>query len=109
MEWIVLAGAGALYLLAAYITFQEEWRNSGTGLLAYACIAIATSIAWLLTARYIGDKNRIYFYSLCWDTMLVLVFYLTPILLFGVKLDRWGVAGITLMIAGLCLLKFNQS
>jgi multidrug transporter EmrE-like cation transporter len=43
-----------------------------------------------------------------WDFVYMAVFYFTPILLFGVKIDKWGLAGMASMIVGLLLMKLGH-
>lgn len=108
MEWFWLAITAVIYVICAYLTYKEEWRNEWWYLPVSCSFGTILVFIWYLVIKYIGDKDRIYFYSICWDAILVGVYYLLPIALFGVKLDRYGIAGLSLMVAGLVLLKMKH-
>jgi hypothetical protein len=59
-------------------------------------------------ARYLDNKQKIYIFSLLWDTVMVLVWYFIPILFFGVKIDRWILLGVLLMVLGLSIIKVRS-
>lgn len=108
MEWFWLGITGIMYVIGAYLTYKEEWRNEPWYIPVGVLFGSSLVLIWYLVVRYIGDRDRIYFYSLCWDVVMVGVYYILPVVLFGVKLDRYGIAGLCLMIAGLFLLKVKH-
>jgi multidrug transporter EmrE-like cation transporter len=105
MEWAWLIVITVVYIICAYLTYKEEWRHEWWYIPVGCIFGYILVPIWYLVVRHIDDNDRIYFYSLCWDTLMVLVYYLLPIFLFGVKLNRNGVIGLLLMAAGLILLK----
>jgi hypothetical protein len=72
-------------------------------------IGTIVSTIWVLTIRYLGDKQKIYVFSLFWDFVMMFVYYLLPVVWFGVKLDKWSVGGIMLMVLGLVVLKMRAT
>lgn len=106
MEWFVLFLVGLIYSFSAYITYTEsrdKWWAIPVGTLLGAIVAIL----WFTMARYLEDKHRIYVYSLFWDTTMWVVYYTIPLLFFGVKLDRWLVVGLSLIITGMVVIKIR--
>ena len=108
MEWLWLLIVGLIYVICAYLTYKEEWREEPWYLPVCFFFGATLVVIWYLVIKYIGDKDRIYFYSLCWDAVMVGVYYFLPILVFGVKLDRYGILGLGLMTVGLVLLKIKH-
>lgn len=108
MEWFWLAVTSVIYVICAYLTYKEEWRNESWYLPVCFFFGTVLVVIWYMVIKYIGDKDRIYFFSLCWDAVMVAVYYILPVLVFGVKLDRYGIGGLCLMIAGLALLKMKH-
>jgi uncharacterized membrane protein len=108
MEWFWLAITFVIYVICAYLTYKEEWRNEWWYIPVSCTFGTVLVFIWYYVVKYIGDRDRIYFYSLCWDAILIGVYYFLPILFFGVKLDRYGVVGLALMTAGLILLKVKH-
>lgn len=107
MEWFWLVIAGIIYSICAYMCYHESFRNSQWYMPAGLILGFMAVIIWFSTVRLIGDKHRIYFYSLMWDAVLVGVYYVIPILFFNVRLDKWGIIGLALMTLGLVLVKMR--
>lgn len=106
MQWGALAVAALLYMVSAYLTFSDKYRNAPYFLPACLGIGVLTASIWFGMVKYLDDKQKIYFFSLCWDTMMVMVFYFLPLFL-GVKLDKWSLFGIGLMLVGLSIVKLR--
>lgn len=106
MEWFVLIFVTFLYVASSYIAYQESWRQSSWYLPTGMLIGVLLTILWVATVKYIDNRERIYFFSLAWDFIMVAVFYLLPLFM-GVKLDKWGLFGLTLVAAGLVLVKIR--
>ena len=94
---------------AAFVTFHEPVHKSRWFIPAYLTAGLACNIIWCVVTRYyLEGKDRIYSFSLMWDTVIVLVWYLIPLFAFGVKIDKWGVLGLALMILGLAIFKLRN-
>lgn len=109
MEWFWLFIVGILYCICAFLTYKEEWRYEWWYLPISSFFGSVLVLIWYLVIRHIGDKDRIYFYSLCWDGVLVGVYYFLPILLFGVRLERMGIVGLALILVGLVMIKLSNA
>lgn len=105
MEWIVLLFASLLYFARAYLTYTEEARKQWWFIPFAVGLGVITSIMWFSIVKWMDDKQRIYVYSLFWDTAIIAVYYLMPPLLFGVKMDRWALLGLALIVGGVVLIK----
>lgn len=57
--------------------------------------------------KYLDDRERIYFYNLCWDVVMVMVYYFIPVFFFGVHVDRYRIVGLLMMLGGLALMKMK--
>lgn len=105
MEWLCLVMVSCLSIVCAYLTYTEEARRQWWFIPLCTGLGSIWVLAWFVMVRYLDDKEQIYFYSLCWDTSLVMIYYLVPVLFFNVELTRYGGMGLLLMLAGLVLLK----
>ena len=107
MEWLVLVIATILYCICAYITYQEEVRKQWWFIPFGVLLGTTLATMWFLTIRYIGDKQRIYVFSLFWDTIMWSIYYILPAVFFGVKLNSWTSFGLALIVAGLLVVKLK--
>jgi drug/metabolite transporter (DMT)-like permease len=106
-EWLSLVAVAIIYVLCAYLSYSINWHDRAWYMPVGVFLGTSTVVLWYVMVKHLADKDRIYFYSLVWDVILVFVYYLLPIFCFGVKLDRNGVIGICLMLAGLVLMKLK--
>ena len=109
MEWLSLFMVAVFSLLTCHLSYSEEWRRGPRWLYYGVGIAIcilATGI-WYAVIRHIDNRERIYVYNLLWDAIACVSFYFAPILFLGVKLDRWSMFGLLLIVAGLTIIKMR--
>ena len=104
----MLVLAGILYVFAAYMSYSEGMRREWWYVPLAVFVGTIASTIWFWTVRYIDDKDRIYVYTMFWDFVLCAVYFVVPLLWFGVKLDRWQLCGLLLMIIGLAVIKLRS-
>ena len=109
MEWFTLALAGLMYSYCAYLSYNDVMRN--TWYYVPLCVFMGTvlSMVWFGMCWYLDDKHKIYVYSLCWDVVMAGVYYIFPVLFLGVKLDRWSLCGLFLILLGVAIIKLRAS
>lgn len=105
MEWLALAFACMLYSFCAYLSYNDKMRDEWYYVPLCIFMGTIVSTIWFITCRYLDDKQRIYVYSLFWDLMMGGVYYFMPLLFFGVRIDRWSLFGLFMVVAGLTIIK----
>lgn len=108
MEWFVLLFVSLLYAVGAYMTYTEEARKQWWFIPFAVGLGAVVSTLWFLMVRWLDDKQRIYVYSLFWDAIMIAVYYFLPPLIFGVKLDKWSLVGLALIVGGVALIKVRS-
>lgn len=109
MQIAFLALSAAIYMAYAYLIFGSKMEKSGlTFFLCSMVVGLLYSLLWYWSARLVDDKNSFFFLVLLWDLIYILIFYFGPVLLFGLKLDAWGLAGLIITIAGICTMKLGH-
>jgi hypothetical protein len=103
--WWTLILVAILYLVSAYLSYADEIRQGRWYLPVTILLGLAGTSVWVWVARELDDNKKIYVYSLCWDTIMVTAFYVVPLFFFGVKIDRWSMVGLALMITGFLIIK----
>ena len=66
------------------------------------------SVIWFWVAKHIHNKDKMYIFNLTWDSMMLLIYYLLPLIFFGSKLDRWGWIGLGLITLGAVILRIKH-
>lgn len=108
MEWFTLLLVGVVYTISTYLTYSEDIRQKWYFIPLAVLLGSLTSVLWFCTVRYINDKDRIYVYSLFWDFVMIAIFYLYPVLFLGVKLDKWSLLGLFLVLVGIVIIKIRS-
>lgn len=107
MEWFFLVIVVGCYLTTCSMSYNEPFRRSDYFLPTTIAIGLLCSLIWNSMVKYIDDKSRIYYYSLVWDISTIFVYYLFPLFFLNVKLEKYGIIGIVMIIAGLITVKLN--
>lgn len=89
------------------MSYNEAFRRSDYFIPVTILIGLLCSIIWNSMVKYIDDKNRIYYYSLVWDVSTIFVYYLFPLMFLNIKLEKFGIIGIIMIIFGLFVVKLN--
>jgi len=86
----------------------EKWAQ-GRWWYYFFAIAVGggTNLLWFIATKILGDKKEIYLYSLVWDFFVVSVYFLLPVFLLDIKLNRIGIAGLVLMLIGFLMIKYE--
>ena len=109
MEWAFLLYAAVVYFAYAYLTFNEHFdKNSYSYFIAFMIVGFVYNFLWYWSTKIVKDKDELFFLVLMWDVVYMAVFYFTPIFLFNIKLDKWGIIGLATMIGGLMLMKIGK-
>lgn len=108
MQWLVLVIAFLLYSLCCWLTYSEGYRDKWWYLPLGIMLGATCNLMWLMMTKAIDDKDKIFIYALFWDAVIVAVFYGLPIFFFGVKLDKWGLLGVLMIVIGLTIIKVRS-
>ena len=107
MQWLLLMIVSIIYLCESYLSYSDAWRRSYCYLPISIGLGLFSCIIWFVTVKYLDDRQRIYIFSLFWDSAMCFAFYLVPIICYNVKLDCWSLFGLFLMVAGLTIIKIK--
>lgn len=105
MQWILLFVAMIFYIISCYLSYQEWFRQSVHYYWVSLLLGMVISLIWYGMVRHLNDKDAIYLYAIVWDISLVMVYFILPLLLFDIKLTRFGLTGVGLIFLGMILLK----
>jgi hypothetical protein len=108
MIWLIFVSAFVLYFASAYISYHDEWKTRNFYFPLGIFIGLCITTLWFWLIKDIDDKNTIYFYSLIWDAIMIGVFYITPIIIYNVNINKTGLIGLILIIIGLIIFKISQ-
>lgn len=107
LPWVFVLLITLAHAIICYFSY-EKWAQ---GRWWYYILAIfagsITNVLWFAATKIISDKKDIYLYSLVWDFFVVAVYFLLPVILLDIKLNRVGIFGLILMLIGFLLIKFE--
>lgn len=103
--WYILPLAFLVFLAGSVMSFSDSFRRSAWFIPGFTTANLAIGFLWVWAARLLDDKAKIYVYSLYWDSLMVLCYYLLPLLVMGIKLNTQTLCGIFLTVTGLVVIK----
>lgn len=103
--WYLLLPAFLVFLVGSAMSFSDTFRRSTWFIPGFTTANLAIGFLWIWAARLLDDKAKIYVFSLYWDSLMVLCYYILPLLAMGIKLNSQTVFGIVLTVIGLIVIK----
>lgn len=108
MEWMFLGLAALVYVAGCWLTYNNDLKPYWWYIPLGVALGGVINAIWFWAAKTFTDKDKMYVFGLTWDGMLMGIYYLMPLILFGTKLDRWGWLGLILIVAGAMILKVRS-
>lgn len=116
MQYLILFFAFLFNCLSCFISYRKDFHILWWYIPLGVLLGGMCSYLWFIGVRIISSsssssyssENEIYCFSMIYDFTLVLVYYFLPILVFGIKFDRFGFFGVLMMFMGLLLIKFSS-
>lgn len=106
--WIILVVVAIIQTIICTLTYNkaihDRWWYFPLGVL----MGVSTNTLWLISAKLLGDKQQIYIFSLFWDCIMMAIYLLIPIFIFGIRFDKIGFCGLLLIIIGTLLIKIRS-
>jgi hypothetical protein len=104
MQYLILTFVFLLCWLGAWATFTNRIRDGGIYLPLMLAVSVGTGYLFALGSRMLGEKERIFVFSLQYDVCMAAAYYLLPVLFFGCTLRNHTIAGAVLVVAGLAVI-----
>jgi hypothetical protein len=104
--WILfLLLIGIIHSICCYLTFHEKFYDRWWFIPIGLFIGLCSNGLWFLAAKTIGNKDQLYIFSMFWDCLIVGIYFLFPVLFFGIKLDKIGIVGLCFIVIGTLIIK----
>lgn len=89
----------AVLTLGSYATYNKDIKDSNYYLPLYLSTSLAYSILWVMATRKINTTAALLHYSLIVDVMMVVAYYLGPLIIQGKEINWqvWPAGAITII------------
>jgi len=108
MECAIILAVMTLYSTSVMLCYNSETRNSWYYPVVSILIGLCISSMWVTGVRVLDNKERIFFFSLCWAFAVIFVDYVIPLVFFGLNVNKYVVLGSLIVAAGLVIMKLNM-
>ncbi len=105
LAWLLLIPALLTFAVGAWLSYDDECRNSKYYPWLFTFLGVTCSTLWIIATRALGDKDKIFVYSLFWDSLMMACYYLLPLVAMGVRVNTGILVGTGLVVAGLVVVK----
>lgn len=92
-------------MFGCWLSFSEKSKLQWWYIPLGIGLGMASNFLWFFCMKNLEDKYKAYILALIWEALVVAVYYGMPPLLFGVKIDRWTLFSMVLILTGIILLK----
>lgn len=76
----------AILSTGSYFSYTKELRDSSYYYPTLVIMTMVSSFVWVRATRKLDNNNAIIYFSLCWDILTVLAYYVGPLIFKGDKL-----------------------
>lgn len=102
--WLLLP-VFLLCCAGSYLSYTDAARRGPHYVWQMALLGAGCAALFAVAARALDDKPRVYVFSLAYDFLMAVAYYLLPLAVFGVRLSPGVVAGVALAALGFALIK----
>lgn len=108
MECAIILAVMTLYSISLTLCYNTETRNSWYYPVVSVVLGLCISSMWISGVRVLDNKERIFFFSLCWEFAVIFVDYVIPLVFFGLNVNKYVVFGSLIVATGLVIMKLNM-
>ena len=108
MEWLIILAVMSLYSISLIVCYDDVARNTWYYPFLSVGLGLIISIFWVLGVKYLDNKDRIFFFSLCWEFSVIFIDYTIPLVFFGLNVNKYVLMGSLVVAAGLTIMKLNM-
>lgn len=105
--WFLLAPVFLVFTLGAWASYSDKWRDSVWFFPTVAGTGFVCSVLWYLASRALACKELIFTYSLVWDSLMMVAYYVLPLLVMGVRPGPGVMLGGALIVSGMLVIKLG--
>ena len=107
--WFFLTLMVVFHFVMCYLIFNKDIHAKWWYLFLGVLLAALNNFVWFYSAKIIENKKEMYLFSALYSILITVVYFLVPILFFGLKINKWELIGIVLMIIGFIIFRTNQN
>jgi hypothetical protein len=108
MEWLIILAVMSLYSTSLMMCYSDSTRNSWYYPIFSLGFSLIVSTLWVTGVRYLDNKDRIFFFSLCWEFSVIFIDYTIPLVFFGLNVNKYVVMGSFVVAMGLTIMTLNM-
>ena len=92
----------------ACTSYSPIYRNNNAIIYAAILNSIISNVAWVLLVKIGVDNHRIFWYSVLWELVMIVPYYIVPLFFFGLNLSIVQLFGLAAIIIGTALLRLGS-
>ena len=101
--------SAAIYIAYHWLSYTPHLKDSKLAFWSAMVSAVLVAWTWLELAKRTSSPEKLFFYGLCWDAVVLAASLAIPLTLFNVKPSPVSLIGVCLFILGLILVKLGSN
>jgi len=103
--YLLLIPVFIIYVIGSALSYIDALRRAWWYAPLFAILGVVTTYLFAWAAKLLDNKEKIYVFSLCYDTAMMIAYYLLPLLIFSTRPSTGVVIGTSLVVIGLFVVK----
>jgi hypothetical protein len=104
MIYLILFLAFVLFSIGSSFSYRKEIHQYRWFPAVMCCVSLCGGFLWAMLCRITPDKNKIMIFSVYWDIMMAIAYYMVPLLFGNFQLTATSVFGIIIVCVGLSII-----
>lgn len=106
--FLLLLPAAAVLFVGSWVSYHKEFKATAWFPWCMVGLYVANGWLWALGARWSQSDRSLYSLSVAWDVVTLAAYNILPLVVCGVRLSPPALAGVAMVVAGACLVKWSQ-
>lgn len=105
--WVALIPAALVLFAGSWLSYQKAFKATGWFPWCVVALYVANGWLWAWAARRAETDRQLYSVSVAWDVVTLAAYNVLPLIAVGVRLTPQAWAGLVMVVAGACLVKWG--
>lgn len=107
MVALLFTASAVLYLGYTWLIYSESLKDSRWVSWAALVAVMIVYGLWIELAKRVATPEKLFFYGLCWDAVVLVASIIIPLTMFEVKPTLLSMVGFLLFVAGILIFKLG--
>lgn len=91
------------------LSFQKNLYDKWYFIPLGVSFAICSNLTWFSAVKFLNDPKKIYIFSIMWDFVICVIYFLFPMIFCKINLQKYELIGLIIVLIGICIMKIHNN